>query len=102
MATEFVCGLSKRLTNRVQITSDGNRAYLEAIEAGFGADVDHAQLIKVYGEVPNPKGRYSPAQIQGTKTFCSTGKPDPKHISTSYVEPPCCTDRPVGVGSWAV
>ena len=43
-------------------------------------------LIKVYGEVPNPKCRYSPAQIQGTKTFCCTDKPDPKHISTSYVE----------------
>jgi ribosomal protein L44E len=47
---------------------------------------DDAQLFQVYGEVPNPKGRYSPAQIQGTKTFCCTGKPDPKHISTRYVE----------------
>jgi hypothetical protein len=43
-------------------------------------------LIKLYGEVPHPAGRYSPAQIQGTKTFCCTGKPDPRHISTSYVE----------------
>jgi IS1 family transposase len=85
-ATEFVCDLSKRLANRVQITSDGHRAYLEAVEAGFGADVDYAQLIKLFGEVPHPAGRYSPAQIQGTKTFCCTGKPDPKHISTSYVE----------------
>lgn len=85
-ATEFVCDLSKRLANRVQVTSDGHRAYLEAIEAGFGADVDYAQLIKLYGEVPHPKGRYSPAQIQGSKTFCCTGKPDPKHISTSHVE----------------
>ena len=85
-ATEFVCDLSKRLANRVQVTSDGHRAYLEAVEAGFGADVDYAQLIKLYGEVPHPAGRYSPAQIQGTKTFCCTGKPDPKHISTSYVE----------------
>jgi IS1 family transposase len=85
-AVEFVCDLSKRLANRVQITSDGHRAYLEAIEAGFGADVDYAQLIKLYGEVPHPAGRYSPAQIQGTKMFCCTGDPDPKHISTSYVE----------------
>jgi IS1 family transposase len=85
-ATEFVCDLSRRLANRVQITSDGHRAYLEAVEAGFGADVDYAQLIKLYGEVPHPAGRYSPAQIQGTKTFCCAGKPDPKHISTSYVE----------------
>lgn len=85
-AIEFVCDLSKRLANRVQVTSDGHRAYLEAIEAAFGADVDYAQLIKLYGEVPNPKGRYSPAQIQGSKTFCCTGTPDPEHISTSYVE----------------
>src|SRR5580704_7377451 len=53
---------------------------------GFGDDVDYAQLIKVYGEIPHPAGRYSPAQIQGTKTFCCTGNPDPKHVSTSYVE----------------
>src|SRR5438067_1224780 len=85
-ATEFVCDLSRRLANRVQVTSDGHRAYLEAVEAGFGADVDYAQLIKLYGEVPHPAGRYSPAQIQGTKTYCCTGKPDPAHISTSYVE----------------
>jgi IS1 family transposase len=85
-AIEFVCDLSKRLANRVQVTSDGHRAYLEAVEAGFGADVDYAQLIKMYGEVPHPAGRYSPAQIQGAKTFCCTGDPDPAHISTSYVE----------------
>jgi IS1 family transposase len=85
-AIEFVCDLSKRLANRVQVTSDGHRAYLEAVEAAFGADVDYAQLIKLYGDAPAPKGRYSPAQIQGAKMFCCTGKPDPKHISTSYVE----------------
>jgi IS1 family transposase len=85
-AIEFVCDLSGRLARRVQVTSDGHRAYLEAVEAGFGADVDYAQLIKVYGEAPHPAGRYSPAQIQGTKTFCCTGDPDPRHISTSYVE----------------
>jgi IS1 family transposase len=85
-AIEFVCDLSKRLANRAQVTSDGHRAYLEAVEAGFGADVDYAQLIKVYGEVPHPASRYSPAQIQGTKTFCCSGNPDRQHISTSYVE----------------
>src|SRR5260370_1669805 len=85
-AIELVCDLSKRLSNRVQVTSDGHRAYLEAVEAGFGADVDYAQLIKLYGEVPHPAGRYSPAQIQGTRTFCCAGNPDPQHISTSYVE----------------
>jgi IS1 family transposase len=85
-AIEFVCDLSRRLASRVQVTSDGHRAYIEAIEAGFGANVDYAQLIKLYGEVPHPAGRYSPAAIQGTKTYCCTGKPDPAHISTSYVE----------------
>src|SRR5580704_5274470 len=85
-ATEFVCDLSGRLANRVQVTSDGHRAYLEAVEAGFGAAVDYAQLVKLYGEVPHPAGRYSPAAIQGTKTYCCTGKPDPRHISTSFVE----------------
>jgi IS1 family transposase len=85
-AIRFICDLSGRLASRVQITSDGHRAYLEAVEAGFGADVDYAQLIKLYGEAPHPAGRYSPAQIRGTKSYCCTGKPDPKHISTSYVE----------------
>jgi len=85
-AIEFVCDLSARLANRVQVTSDGHRAYLEAVEAGFGGDVDYAQLVKLYGEVPHPKGRYSPAQIQGSKTYCCTGNPEPRHISTSYVE----------------
>jgi len=85
-AIEFVCDLSKRLASRVRVTSDGHRAYLEGVEAGFGAEVDYAQLIKLYGEVPPPAGRYNPAQINGTKTFCCTGNPDPKHISTSYVE----------------
>jgi IS1 family transposase len=85
-AIQFVCDLFRRLANRVQITSDGHRAYLEAVEAGFGADVDYAQLIKLYGEVPEAQRRYSPAQIQGSKTFCCTGNPDPRHISTSYVE----------------
>src|ERR1700730_1438331 len=85
-AIEFVCDLSKRLANRVQNTTDGQPAHLQAVERGFGSDVDYAQLIKMYGETPHPAGRYSPAQIQGTKTFFCNGKPDPKHISTSYVE----------------
>lgn len=55
-ATEFVCDLFGRLANRVQVTSDGHRAYLEAVEAGFGADVDYAQLVKLYGEVPHSQG----------------------------------------------
>ncbi len=85
-AIRFVCDLSGRLAGRAQVTTDGHRAYLQAVEAGFGADIDYAQLVKLYGEVPHPAGRYSPAQINGTKTFCCTGNPDPQHISTSYVE----------------
>lgn len=72
---------ARRLANRLQITSDGHRAYLEAVEAGFGADIDYAQLIKMYGEVSHPAGRYSAAQIQGTKTFCCTSDPDPKLVT---------------------
>lgn len=64
-AIEFVCDLSKRFANRVQITSDGHRAYLEAVEAGFGADVDYAQLIKLYGEVPQASCRRDRLRRQG-------------------------------------
>ncbi len=85
-AALFVDDLAGRLANRVQITSDGLRAYVEAVEASFGAEVDFAQLVKLYGEAPHPPGRYSPAQIQGAKRFRCAGNPDPKHISTSFVE----------------
>lgn len=85
-ATHFVCDLAERLANRVQITTDGHRAYLEAVEAGFGADVDYAMLIKIYGQPVEGQKRYSPPQIIGTQTHCCTGAPDPKHVSTSYAE----------------
>jgi IS1 family transposase len=85
-ARTFVCDLSSRLANRVQITTDGHKAYLEGVEAGFGADVDYAMLIKVYGQPVEGQKRYSPPQIIGTETKCCTGNPDPKHISTSYAE----------------
>ena len=85
-ATRFICDLSKRLANRVQLTSDGHRPYLEAVEAGFGAGVDYAVLLKLYGQPVEGRKRYSPPQIVGTRTFCCEGKPDPKHVSTSYVE----------------
>jgi IS1 family transposase len=68
-ATEFVCDLSKRLANRVQITSDGLRTYLEAVEAGFGADVDYAQLVKLYGEVPHPAGRQNLTMRMSMRRF---------------------------------
>ena len=79
--------LLTRLANRVQLTTDGHRAYLEAIEGAFGGDVDYAQLIKLYGELPEAfKGRYSPAQCIGAERRRVEGSPDPAHISTSYVE----------------
>jgi hypothetical protein len=66
---------------------DGHKAYLEAVEGAFGADVDYAQLVKIYGASPESmKGRYSPAECTGIKKTPIEGKPDPKHISTSFVE----------------
>jgi IS1 family transposase len=79
--------LRSRLSNRVQLTTDGHRSYLEAIEGAFGGDVDYAQLIKLYGEAPEAfKGRYSPAECVGAYKHRVEGNPDPKHVSTSYVE----------------
>ena len=79
-----LCG---RLANRVQLTTDGHKAYLEAVEGAFGGDVDYAQLIKLYGDVPDAhKGRYSPADCTGIKKNWVEGNPDLKHVSTSYVE----------------
>jgi IS1 family transposase len=83
----FIDGLRGRLANRVQLTSDGHKAYLEAVEAAFGADIDYAQLVKIYGASPeSAKGRYSPAECTGAVKTPIEGKPDEKHISTSYVE----------------
>ncbi|WP_432814408.1 IS1 family transposase [Sphingorhabdus sp.] len=81
--------LRSRLSNRVQITTDGHRAYLEAVEGAFGADVDYAQLVKMYGAVGGGKSaevRYSPAECTGIKKVRVEGNPDVKHVSTSYVE----------------
>ncbi len=76
-----------RLANRVQLTSDGHRAYLEAVEGTFGADVDYAQLVKLFGAAPESmKGRYSPAECIGIEKHRIEGDPDPKHVSTSFVE----------------
>jgi hypothetical protein len=86
-ANAFIGDLASRLTTRVQLTSDGLKAYLEAVEGAFGADVDYAQLIKMYGNNPDSaKGRYSPAECTGIKKIVVEGEPNPKHISTSYVE----------------
>jgi len=86
-ALVFMDDLAKRLANRVQLTSDGHKAYLEAVEGAFGGDIDYAQLVKLYGSAPeSAKGRYSPAECTGIKKTPIEGKPDPKYISTSYVE----------------
>jgi IS1 family transposase len=83
----FMDDLAKRLSNRVQLTSDGHKAYLEAVEGTFGADIDFAQLVKLYGaSSDSAKGRYSPAECTGAIKMPVEGKPDPKHISTSFVE----------------
>lgn len=86
-AFAFIDDLSRRLANRVQLTSDGHKAYLEAVEGAFGADVDYAMLVKIYGNSPeNMKGRYSPAECTGAKKTPIEGSPDERHISTSYAE----------------
>jgi IS1 family transposase len=83
----FMDDLHSRLANRVQLTSDGHKAYLEAVEGAFGDDVDYAMLIKLYGNAPDgSKGRYSPAQCTGARKERITGNPDKVHVSTSYAE----------------
>jgi IS1 family transposase len=86
-AANFIYDLAPRLASRVQLTSDGHRPYLQAIEGAFGADIDYAMLVKTYGAAPeSAKGRYSPADCTGAIKTPVTGGPDPKHISTSFVE----------------
>jgi IS1 family transposase len=83
----FMNDLAARLANRIQLTSDGHKAYLEAIEGAFGADIDYAMLVKVYGASPDSaKGRYSPAECTGSRKERIEGTPDPKHVSTSFSE----------------
>jgi IS1 family transposase len=85
-AHAFIEDLASRLANRMQLTTDGNRVYLTAVEDTFGADVDYAMLVKVYGEPQDPDKTYSPAKCIGAVKTGITGNPDPAHISTSYVE----------------
>lgn len=82
----FVDDLRARLANRVQLTSDGHKAYLEAVEGAFGADVNYAQLLKMYGPTITAPGRYSPAECTGAKKIRVTGNPNIADVSTSYVE----------------
>ena len=85
-ANAFMQDVADRLVTRVQLTTDGYRAYLNAVEGAFGADVDYAQLVKIYGEAPDAERRYSPAECIGARKDKITGKPDKGMISTSHVE----------------
>lgn len=85
-AINLMDDLRARLANRVQLTTDGHKAYLEAVEGAFGGDVDYAMLVKLYGPSAGPAGRYSPAECTGIKKIDVEGNPDKKHVSTSFVE----------------
>ena len=86
-ATEFMQDLASRLVNRVQLTTDGHKMYLSAVEDAFGGAIDFAQLHKIYANEPTgPETRYSPAECIGCEKKRVVGDPDPKHVSTSYVE----------------
>lgn len=85
-AFTFISDVASRLRHRVQLTTDGHKPYLSAVEDAFGGDVDYAVLQKLYGSDPAGEKRYSPAQCIGTRCEVVQGNPDPKHISTSYVE----------------
>jgi IS1 family transposase len=84
-AQHFIGDLALRLANRVQLTSDGHKPYLEAVEQSFGADIDYAMLVKYYGDAPGA-GRYSPGVCTGAEQRRVEGRPDPAHVSTSYAE----------------
>jgi IS1 family transposase len=86
-ANIFMHDLASRLANKIQLTSDGHGAYLQAVENAFGENIDYAQLIKMYGASPEqPEKRYSSAGIIGARKEAVTGTPDKREISTSYVE----------------
>jgi len=84
-AQHFIGDLAGRLANRVQLTSDGYKPYLEAIEQSFGAEIDYAMLVKIYGDTPG-QGRYSPGVCTGAKKHRVEGSPDLSHVNTSYAE----------------
>lgn len=87
-AWEFLTDLRARLANRIQLTSDGHKAYLVGVAGSFGDDVDFAQLVKIYGKSGSETGvrRYSPPECIGAVPHAVYGDPDPKHISTSFAE----------------
>lgn len=85
-AMDFMQDCARRIRGRVQITTDGHRVYVDAVEGAFGMDCDYAQLQKIYGASDEPEKRYSPATCIGCDMKVVSGNPDPQHISTSYVE----------------
>jgi IS1 family transposase len=85
-ARMFVNDLADRLADRIQLTSDGLAVYLQAVERAFRGEVDYAQLVKVYGNDPEGQKRYSPAECIGCEKHAIVGDPDPRHVSTSYIE----------------
>jgi IS1 family transposase len=85
-AREFMDDLASRLANGIQLTTDGHKVYVEAVADSFGANIDYAMLVKVYGAELPDEARYSPAECTGTHIETVMGNPDRKHVSTSYVE----------------
>lgn len=86
-AALFIDDLASRLSNRVQLTTDGHRPYLEAVENAFHGDIDYARLVKMYGgDIKEGHRRYSPSEFVSAEKKVEAGNPDVKHISTSYVE----------------
>jgi hypothetical protein len=83
--------LAARLANRIQLTTDGHRVYVDAVEAAFGSDIDYSMLIKLYGELEGKdadrtNARYSAPEFSGIRIVAVSGSPDLNHVSTSYVE----------------
>src|SRR5580765_3387480 len=86
-AHAFMKDLASRIATKIQLTTDGYRIYANAVEGAFGGDIDYAMLVKIFGSSgDSPESRYSPATCIGCRTGVLSGEPDPKHISTSFVE----------------
>lgn len=85
-AHQFIRDLKRRLSNRVQLTTDGNRVYLDVVDDLFSNNIDYAMLVKLYGSEPETEKRYSPSKCLGTEVRVIRGNPDQSHISTSFVE----------------
>jgi IS1 family transposase len=85
-ARVFMEDLAGRLANRVQLTTDGFKAYIKAVDEAFAGDIDYAQLVKVYGATDQITPRYSPGEVIGCEKHTKCGKPKEDHVSTSFVE----------------